>query len=205
MTRAVSRLGLVGAFLLLACSSKSSRTSDGGGATLDTKVAVQAAKGGEVSLGDHGKLTIPAGSLAQDVTITVSTKAVGPTPPEGVKLFGPIFEFGPSGTRFDPPAIVSLAIPPTAPGGRISVFRSDGNDWTELDTTISGQTAMAPTEHFSAIALGASGASCMPNPCRNNGSCALENGVPTCSCPKGFGGQKCEKYRTYLPFVTKSP
>ncbi len=63
-------------------------------------------------------------------------------------------------------------------------------------------------KNFECIAAPATGGTnttaCNPNPCRNDGGCSLEGGVPTCACAYGFGGLKCEKYRTYIPIINKS-
>ena len=67
--------------------------------TNTTSVAITAAAGGTVALGS-ATLTIPAGALAADTTITVASEAPAAGLPDASTLAGLTYDFGPDGTTF---------------------------------------------------------------------------------------------------------
>lgn len=46
---------------------------------------------------------------------------------------------------------------------------------------------------------------CSPNPCKNNGVCAVSNGVVTCDCPSTYTGTRCETPRQTCGGVSRNP
>ena len=69
------------------------------GPTNSAAVAITAATGGSVVLGD-ATLTIPRGALATDTTITVMSDDPGAALPMAATLRGQTYDFGPDGTSF---------------------------------------------------------------------------------------------------------
>jgi hypothetical protein len=115
-------------------------TDDGDGSVaLPSMTATVGASGGTVQAGG-AVLTIPAGALAGNVTITVTPNATA-VPPEYTGL-SPVFRFSPAGTMFAIPVTIALPLSMANPGA--TVFASNpGGDWTGLLTMTSGTTASA--------------------------------------------------------------
>lgn len=119
----------------------------GGTATLD-------AAGGAVALGDALGLVVPKGALSSSTSISVSPATAYP-PTTGIA--SGVYQLGPAGTTFAPPATLSLAVDPASlPLGAketdLVVGSSSGATWDEapgsaLDATT--HTLSAPLSHFS--------------------------------------------------------
>jgi hypothetical protein len=116
--------------------------------------AVTAAEGGTVMVGASATLAIPANALAADTTITATADAPPSSLPDVQKVKGQYFDFGPSGTTFDPPATLTLPGNGTPPANATAVISTfDGTTWTDLPTTVSGGSVTAPVSHFSGFAV----------------------------------------------------
>ncbi|KAK2582771.1 hypothetical protein KPH14_005036 [Odynerus spinipes] len=46
---------------------------------------------------------------------------------------------------------------------------------------------------------------CSPNPCKNNGVCAVIGGAVTCDCPSSYTGSRCETQRQTCGGVSRNP
>jgi hypothetical protein len=144
------------AILVSACSSSSSKTGTGGtggsggaaGATAGTSggtagITAIGTSGGTVSMGGV-TLTIPAGALAFDTAISVTTT----TAPSGYTLASVAYEFSPDGTVFGRP--ITVAIPLTSAATGAHLFWSNAtNGYDDLGGTVDGTTLTGQVAHFS--------------------------------------------------------
>lgn len=129
--------------------------SNGGAPTTGSEMTVEAAAGGEVVAGDV-RLVVPAGSLAENVTVTVESMPPASTLPDVDTVRGLVYVLGPTGTAFDPPATLTLPVDDTPSAGEevvMSWLDTAANAWVDLDTAIDGDGASAPVEHFSDFAI----------------------------------------------------
>jgi hypothetical protein len=112
------------------------------------------ASGGEIS-SSGVKLTIPAGALDHNVTITVATSSA-PTP-TGYVALSPIFVFGPEGTTFAKPVTVTMAF--TDDGKPATAFWSTagGTAYEDIGGTAAGGQMTAQVTHFSQGFVGRQG------------------------------------------------
>ncbi|XP_070586377.1 brevican core protein [Erythrolamprus reginae] len=62
----------------------------------------------------------------------------------------------------------------------------------EASLTTTHSRPVLPTESASLGASGSVSDSCMPNPCRNGGTCTEGSGRPGCLCLPGYGGDSCD-------------
>jgi hypothetical protein len=119
-------------------------------------VMVTAAAGGTVVVGG-GSLAIPGGSLSADTMVTVSSAAPAAGTPDAATIKGMVYDFGPSGTAFDPPATLTLpapgASPPAGQQAVISTLAQGETTWTDLPTTVAGGMLTAPVAHFSGFSV----------------------------------------------------
>lgn len=110
------------------------------------EVAISAATGGEiVSPSGTGKLTIPAGALAADTTITLDVKAAS----EG--SVASVYDLGPDGTTFAAPATLSIAFDGQVPEGKKAALAVlENGAWKELPgSSLAGGKVTGPVSHFS--------------------------------------------------------
>lgn len=115
-----------------------------------TTVRISAATGGMVTVGSAG-LDIPAGSLSGDVEVTVAAVAPGSSLPDSKTLTGKLYDFGPDGTTFDPPATLMLPVETAPSSGQTAVVSwldEKANAWVDLETKVSDGKASAPIPHF---------------------------------------------------------
>jgi len=119
-------------------------------------VMVTAAAGGTVAVGG-GSLAIPGGSLSADTMVTVTSGAPAAGTPDVSTIKGTLYDFGPSGTTFSPPATLTLPAPSaSAPAGQqavISTLAEGATAWTDLPTTVAGSMLTAPVAHFSGFSV----------------------------------------------------
>ena len=152
-TRALVVLGVFAIAVLTACEASEELDAahvvdpDEGG-TFTTEIV--AAEGGVVTSPSGGAiLNIPAGSLAEDTEISV---AVLPGSDDSVSS---VYDFGPDGTRFDPPAMMSIrfaAWPEVDEELRLATF-VDGA-WEEIPgSEYDGGYVNGMVGHFSMFAI----------------------------------------------------
>ncbi len=116
-------------------------------------------EGGTVTDGGGASVTIPPGALTGEVEITVSTLPEKDDLPEESQTFLPLLggaEFGPSGTTFDVPAVITIPVdPPLGSGEEAAVFFWDETEgaWREVegDVTVApgGGAVSVEVTHFS--------------------------------------------------------
>jgi hypothetical protein len=146
MTMMNKRLGfgvvLVGVLALAACGG------DSGSSGEKVSVDVSAEAGGEVEVG-AAKLTIPAGALAEDTTITAESKSPSGLP-DSATLTGLQYDFGPDGLTFLAPVTLELPVG-TVPSGKeavISWLDESTNTWHDETTTAAAGKVSADIMHF---------------------------------------------------------
>jgi hypothetical protein len=116
-------------------------------------------EGGVVTGEQDITVTIPAGALDSETTITASVvEASGlPARPSGTAAAGPFVALTPHGTQFTMP--VEVTLPYTSSGGSLTVLRiDDENDttWEVLTgASFDGGTATVALSHFSILAVAA--------------------------------------------------
>jgi hypothetical protein len=113
-------------------------------------VKVSADKGGTVSLGTAA-LDIPAGSLSGDTQVTLEKVKPGAALPDSKSVTGMLYDFGPDGTTFDPPAALSLPVEGTPASGQTAVVSwldEKSGSWVDLDTKVTDGKASAAITHF---------------------------------------------------------
>ena len=141
-----------------ACLSIALAACGGGGSDGDGSGArgtpITRAVGGTVVAGD-ATLVIPAGSLSQDTTISVSISNPSPNLPQSQTLRGMIFDFGPNGTTFLTPATLTLPLVGTPAANEravIAFLDPASNQWVDLPSTVANGSISAPLTHFTVFA-----------------------------------------------------
>jgi hypothetical protein len=137
--------------VLLGCGSSS------GDKPISVSQMINQLTGGEVKIGSSGAaFTIPPGSLVADTTITANAAAATSAVPAHETVKGLLYDMGPDGTTFDPPATLTLPSPHgTPPAGATMVVSMLANgEWTDLETTTTGAgTVSAQIAHFTGFAV----------------------------------------------------
>jgi hypothetical protein len=135
-----------------ACGSEDKKDPNGdetAGQSVSTEIT--AAEGGEVVLGDAA-LSIPAGALSEDTTVTIETSAPSGDLPNRSSLKGLVYDFGPDGTEFSEPAtlILPAAGTPGADEQAVIAWLDETNDaWQDLATTVNDDGSLsAEVTHF---------------------------------------------------------
>jgi hypothetical protein len=165
--------------LVFCCGCKGSDSSDSGG---PTAAAGQSNNGGDTDSGSNtgsnppgntdassdtivaseggnvvsgaAVLDIEANALTDDVAITVESSAPSNALPDRATIHGLIYDFGPDGTAFDPPALLTLPIVETpASDDQVVISWLDNGSWVNLETTVEGDNASALVEHFTSFAV----------------------------------------------------
>ncbi|MCX8053923.1 MAG: hypothetical protein N3B12_08950, partial [Armatimonadetes bacterium] len=166
MHRKLLMIGLAAIAALAGC---------GGGGKTNTPVApsgsgtvsqmITASTGGIVSApygtGKEIKVSIPAGALASNTTIQITTHTVStlPTPLGGGNVLLAAATFGPAGTNFSSPATITFPLPKAKPVGAqlvVLILNSGGTGWNNFGlatVNTSGTTASIQVNHFSTYAL----------------------------------------------------
>ncbi len=117
---------------------------------------VVGATGGTVTTQDGTGVTVPAGAVPANVTITVDATPSAPTPSQGTAVGTP-YTFGPEGQQFSVPVTVTLAFDPSSlPAGKtandVVIFTAPAGttSYVPLGTSVVDSThAAAQTTHFS--------------------------------------------------------
>lgn len=128
-----------------------------------TSSAITAASGGTLTTALGDDLTVPAGALASDTTLTSTLQPVPAVPPVGLVAISRAYDFGPDGTTFSSPvAAVFHYTTADLAGGlvdpltlRVYVFDSLAGDWVLVGGTVDTltQTITVDLNHFSDYAL----------------------------------------------------
>ncbi len=142
-------------FLALSACSSDSKSGTSTEPPSSNSVSITAKAGGKVSAGSAA-LSIPAGSLPGDVMVTVKSMAPASTLPDNGTLKGLVYEFGPSGTKFNPPATLKLPLPGTPGMNEVAVMSwldTATNKWVDLDSTVTGSEVSAPVAHFTMFVI----------------------------------------------------
>jgi hypothetical protein len=141
--------------------SDSGAPGDGG---TSASTMIGAAAGGTVSAGG-ATLSIPAGALAADTTITVQAAPPSDGLPDKASIVGLVYDLGPNGTTFTKPALLTLPLamtPPAGQGAVISWLDTQTKAWIDLPTTSGAGTVSGQTTHFTqfTVRLVAGAAAC---------------------------------------------
>lgn len=142
-------------------SSQAGETNGGEGGETATAPSsaskkISADDGGEVELGDAA-LSIPAGALASDTTVTVEAAPPSDDLPDASTLKGLLYDFGPDGTTFETP--VALTLPSVGKPGAdeeavIAWLDEDKGEWQDLATTVNDDgTLTAEITHFTTFVV----------------------------------------------------
>lgn len=113
-------------------------------------VDVSAADGGTVASEDgKAELTIPAGALAEDTTITLAVEAASGD------AQADIYNFGPDGLTFLKPVKLAIDVAGTVPEGKKAVLAwLDGDKWTAVEGSALADGAVAgDITHFSKFTI----------------------------------------------------
>jgi ZU5 domain len=154
----ICALVLAGAWCV-GCSSDNGAEPDDGGAdvatpTGDSAPASDDAATATQTIGAAGgvvaapgiDLTIPAGALASDTTISITPNA-GPVP-TGYTALSRLYAFGPDGTVFLKPVTVNFALASSGPNPTVYWSNATGG-YDPLATTVTAGAATASVTHFS--------------------------------------------------------
>ncbi len=220
-----ARTAKVGLFILLissalGCKPKPSGGPDGGGEDVAPVRQAVGPSGGSVKTSDGSGVTIPAGALGSEVTVTVTPTPLAPTP-SGSTAVGAPFVLGPEGQQFSSPVTVTLSFDPaklpsgfTANDVVIMTAAAGSTDFTALSgSRVDGTHVSATTTHFSVFVptvasqsggCGPCGPACPTGQVCDNGHCAqtcrrsasagcdpLKGGCSGCSTAKTLCGQVC--------------
>jgi hypothetical protein len=162
MTKRILSLALLLGCLTPACGSddEAGKKDDSTQTTGSTSVEISAADGGEVKLGD-ASLNIPGGALAGDTTVTLETTTPSSSLPNAGTLKGLLYDFGPDGTEFSAPAMLSLPSV-SVPEGKVAVISwldEAAGAWVDLaTTTASDGSLVAEIAHFTKFVVRLNGA-----------------------------------------------
>lgn len=133
-------------------SSPSAAVTPAGGRS----APMSAASGGSLLLADGSGIAIPAGALAADTTITITSVVASLTLSSATRV-GDAVQLGPEGISLAQPAIVTLAfdpseLPPGKTAAQIAIFTaaSGSSVFSPLATTVAdSRHVQASTGHFS--------------------------------------------------------
>ncbi|MCK6546108.1 hypothetical protein L6R52_09585 [Myxococcota bacterium] len=166
------------------------------GSTYVKSALIVASAGGsiEVAASDHDKLagtkiTIPAGALTKDTTITIGYDP-GDITTDGTAAIGPTVELGPEGTTFLTPAVVTIPYSGTFDAKRLVVYAKDSNGTTvipahDLVLDTATKTVRFQVEHFTYYQCGNAPA---PAECDPMNDCGPAPGLPNWTCADGSLG-----------------
>jgi len=152
MKRKISLVLIIAAMLLLqACLGLGDEKEDGGHEGETASQAITAADGGTVSSpSGAASVDIPAGALAEDTTITLTSLGTEDQP-DSENLGSDVYEFGPDGTEFLEPVTISLVLNGDVPEKMKAVLAVlDGETWTAVEgSTVEGEEVSGQVTHFS--------------------------------------------------------
>lgn len=112
--------------------------------------AMTAAEGGTLESDDgQVRLTVPAGALAEDTTLSVSINDAANGSQSAV------YDFGPDGLEFLMPVTLDIEFAGTPPEGQMAAIAvEEGGEWVALaGSALADGRITAPVEHFSRFAV----------------------------------------------------
>ena len=142
--RRVLALGLA-LIVGVGCSSSSSDGAAGGGGptgTGKTTTAVIGAKGGDLVHPEGATLSVPAGSLTADKTISITSTTEAPPPPLFASWSSPIFHVAPDDVTFSGPASMSIDFTGN-PKSPTIFWSTDGATFIPMPSTVAGSKVTA--------------------------------------------------------------
>jgi hypothetical protein len=116
---------------------------------------ITTAAGGKLMIGG-ATLTIPAGALAADKTLTVTVRAPGAGDPGSANIVGNIYELGPNGTTFVVPVALTLPLATTVPSDKkavVAYLDAASGQWFPVATTVGAGAVTGRIAHFSEYAV----------------------------------------------------
>ncbi len=116
---------------------------------------ITALEGGTLSTpSGAASIDIPAGALAEDTTITITSLGVDDQP-DAENLGSDVYEFGPDGTEFLAPVTISLVLDVDVPEKMQAVLAVlDGEEWTTVEgSALDGNTVAGQVTHFSKYSI----------------------------------------------------
>ncbi|MCC6646158.1 MAG: hypothetical protein IT374_11370 [Polyangiaceae bacterium] len=116
---------------------------------------ISAASGGKLVVGGATLLFGPK-VVAADLTVTGSSGDVASGTPRSSELRGKVYEFGPSGTKFDKAVLIRLPLPGSVPSGKqwnVAWLDAAAGKWVPLPTVITSEGAVSMTNHFTQFTL----------------------------------------------------
>lgn len=161
------------AYILLSLLAFACGSSDAGGGPspgeVNTNTAsklISAAQGGRLDL-NQASLVVPAGALATDTLLTVSTATPGASLPDASSVKGMVYEFGPSGTTFGSAATLTLPASGAPAEGKalvISWLDEVANAWVDLASSQANGAVVASVAHFTRFAVRSVASGSNPKP-----------------------------------------
>jgi hypothetical protein len=88
--------------------------------------------------------------------VTVASSKPSSSLPDNSTLQNLVYEFGPSGTKFSPPATLKLPLPGTPGKDQVAVMSwldTTTNTWVDLESTVTGSEVSAPVAHFTMFVI----------------------------------------------------
>jgi hypothetical protein len=144
------------ALLLAACSGGGSGGGSSGTPSDSVSGEVGAAGGTLTTPSGSVQLVVPASALATSVAITIAPSTAN-TPSGNI---GGVFDLGPSGTIFSPPATLRVRydpalIPIEVDETSLTLAFASGSTWTDVPTAVDtvGRTLIGQVAHFSAVSV----------------------------------------------------
>lgn len=113
------------------------------------------ADGGIVNAGGGFAVAFPMNTVDSARTVTVTTMSMPPSTDAGVPV-SPVYSFGPDGTVFAHPVLVTVPLPPGAPSNTMLYWtKHDGSGaYENVGGTVVGGNLVARVTHFSQGFLG---------------------------------------------------
>jgi hypothetical protein len=167
-------------FTLAACSSPAGGGPDSGASTVQKVIG---ASGGTVTNGDTS-VTIPAGALSADTTVTV-TSTPDAAPPSDATPVGAPYTFGPEGQQFAQPVTVTLPfdasrLPAGAHPSDVVLFTAPAGTTNFVSLggmLVDSSHVSAQTTHFSVIVAGVAAGSDGGTSGNDGGTVASDGGA----------------------------
>jgi hypothetical protein len=120
-------------------------------------VKVIGEQGGEIADPSGFMLTIPAGALQEDISISAARDPNPPAMPAGVTAAGPAFKVNlPAGTQLLAPMelLIPLERQPGVSDEAYAAFLWDGSQWNMVGGSVEGNAIRVSTLHFSEFQVG---------------------------------------------------